>query len=484
MECCPLPTSGPGTKRPRNAQEQGLMTPSRGVLALLLVLVASSLLVVSERRSWRPSLTHALLVAAALRLAMFLVAKDTAPYDLLNDFRIAGENVLHHRDPTLNSRPRGWNYLPTYGFVLAGTVAVEQLTGLPWLWVSRVLPMVADLGVVALVFTLTGGEKRGLRAFQYACTPIVIFVSAVHGQMEPLCLLFALGAFLALRSRARHRVLVAGALIGLAISVKTWPALFLPALLLGLSTWRDRLRLLVGAGAVGLALLLTMPLTVGTPVHALPRIAATIVGYSPAGGTWGWSSVVFLFFPYTDESFETSTLWAVLGRVGSITALIAIAAATWWWRRADPIVLAGVSASAFQVTTVGHGVQYLAWPVPFTTLTLTRLQPFLQAAIGLWAWWGYVGGGSGLLPASWGTWPYRLWPVSSLVLVVLIVMALPWKQRRAVGQGPDLPGRPPRDAEDGSPFRRGTGRSSRRGETVRDVPMDRRGPDTRLRPGP
>src|SRR3954451_21740953 len=137
-------------RSPRNqaTQEQGLMTPSRGVLALLLVLVASSLLVVSERRSWRPSLTHALLVAAALRLAMFLIAKDTPPYHLLNDFRIPGENVLQQRDPTLTTPPRGWNYLPTYGFVLAGTVAVEQMTGLPWLWVSRGLPMGVDLGVV------------------------------------------------------------------------------------------------------------------------------------------------------------------------------------------------------------------------------------------------------------------------------------------------------------------------------------------------
>src|SRR4051794_10396765 len=197
--------SGPGTPRNQATQEQGLMTPSRGVLALLLVLLASSLLVVSERRSWRPSLTHALLAAAALRLAMFLIAKDTAPYDLLNDFRIAGENVLHHRDPTLNSRPRGWNYLPTYGFVLAGTVAVEQLTGLPWLWVSRVLPMVADLGVVALVFTLTGGEKRGLPGFPYAGTPIVVFVRAVPRPMGTLCLLFSPRAFLPLRCPAPHR---------------------------------------------------------------------------------------------------------------------------------------------------------------------------------------------------------------------------------------------------------------------------------------
>ena len=402
------------------------------MLALLLVVVASGLLVVSGRRNWRPTLTQALLVAAALRLAMFVIAKDISPFDLVHDFRIAGENVLHHRDPTLHSRPRGWSYLPTYGFLLAGMVAVQDLTGLPWQWVARFLPIAFDLGVVALVCALAGRERGGLRAFQYACTPIAIFVSALHGQMEPLCLLLALGAFLALRSRA---VLVAGALIGLAISVKTWPVLFLPALLLGLSTWRDRVRLLLAAAAVGLALLLTMPLTVGTPVRELPRIVAAVAGYSSAGGTWGWSAVVFLVRPYTYESFETSTFWAAVDRAGSIATLIAVAVAVWWWRRAHPIAIAAVSASVFQVTTAGHGAQYLDWPAPFTTLTATRLQPLLQVAIGVWAWWGYVALGAGLFPAAWGAWPSNAWQLSSLLLIVLILLALPWQQRRAAGPG-------------------------------------------------
>jgi hypothetical protein len=309
------------------------VTPLLGWLALLLVVVASGLLVLSERGNWRPSLRDALLVAACLRLAMFLLAHDVAPYDLVNDFRIAGEKVLAHQDPTLNARPRGWNYLPTYGFLLAGMVATGEITGLPWLWVSRVLPIAFDLGVTALVYVLAGRDKGGLRAFQYACMPIAIFVSAVHGQMEPLCLLFAVGAFVALRRGDGARAVLAGVLIGLAISVKTWPVLFLPALLLALPSWAARLRMLLAAASVGLVLLLTMPLTVGTPFDQLPRVVAAIAGYSPAGGTWGWSSVLFVYFPYDAASFETSTFWAVVGRIGSVAALLAAAVAVWWWRR-------------------------------------------------------------------------------------------------------------------------------------------------------
>jgi hypothetical protein len=404
------------------------MTPSLAALALMLVVWASSLLVLSWRRDWRPSLSDALLVAVGFRLAMFIIAKDLAPFDLLNDFRLAGQNILEHQDPTLNSRERGWSYLPTYGFLLAGMVTIEELTGLPWLSVSRVLPIVCDLGVVVVVYALADEEKRGLRAFQYACTPIAIFVSAVHGQMEPLCLLLALTAFLALR-RFPPRVVLAGILIGLAISVKTWPVLFLPALLIPLPNWRSRVQLLLSAAGVGVGLLLIMPLTVGTPVHELPDVVQTIVGYSPAGGTWGWSAVIFAFFPYTDSTVAESVLWTTLGRVGSVATLIAVTAAIWWWRRANPIVVAGVTASAFQITTAGHGAQYLQWAAPFTTIAPTRRHFSLHVAIGVWAWWGYIVRLGGLVPASWGQWPDHAWRISSLVLIVLIVRAMPWRHR-------------------------------------------------------
>jgi hypothetical protein len=410
------------------------MSWSLALSALTLVVVAGGLLVVSERLGWRPSLTTALLVALVLRLAMFAIAWDRVlPYDLMLDFRVAGENVLEHQDLMLNARERGWNYLPTYGFVMAGAVSVQELTGLPWVVVARIPAIGFDLGVVAVVHALADKEKAGLRALQYACTPIAVLVSAVHGQMEPLCLLLALGAFLALRSRPR--VVLAGVLIGLAISVKTWPALFLPALLLALPGWAARARMLAGAAAVGLVLLLTQPLTVGSPVRQLPATVARILSYHAPGGSWGWSSVVYAYSPYTAENYEDSTLWGIVGQVGSLLTLLAIVAAIWWWRRADPLVVAGVTASTFQIATAGHGAQYLTWPAPFMVLRPTRLVPLLQFGIGIWAWCAYFFAGGGLVPAEWSSWFVYAWQMSSLLLVVLFVLALPWRQRRRPAEG-------------------------------------------------
>ena len=68
---------------------------------------------------------------------------------------------------------------------------------------------------------------------------------------------------------------------------------------------------------------------------------------------------MFVYSPYTDESYEDSTVWGTVGVIGSVLTLLAVAAAIWWWRRADPLVVASVSASAFQISTAGHGAQYL-----------------------------------------------------------------------------------------------------------------------------
>jgi hypothetical protein len=95
-------------------------------------------------------------------------------------------------------------------------------------------------------------------------------------------------------------VLVAGSLLALSERRDWRPTMttallvavaFLPALLLGLSTWRDRVRLLAGTTAVGLTLLLTMPVTVGTPARELPYIVSTIAGAPFAGSEQGAAGV-------------------------------------------------------------------------------------------------------------------------------------------------------------------------------------------------
>jgi hypothetical protein len=101
-----------------------LLNPVQCAAALLLLAIGAALMLLAQRRNWRPSLAAAIYTALVLRLVMLAFTYRIQPYDLANDFRIAGFNVLHHRDPILHSRQSGWGYLPVYAFVLAGAYSM------------------------------------------------------------------------------------------------------------------------------------------------------------------------------------------------------------------------------------------------------------------------------------------------------------------------------------------------------------------------
>ncbi|MCO6006787.1 DUF2029 domain-containing protein [Actinoallomurus purpureus] len=358
------------------------------------------------------------------------IGGDFKPYDLNIDFHRAGINVLNHRDPILNAPQTGWNYLPTYAIFLAGNVFIERHFGVPWMMISRVGPILFDLGVVVLVGLLAGRKHAPAARFQYATNPLIIMVAAIHGQMEPLCLLFAVGSFVLIRrdgpDLTGRRVLLAGVLIALAISVKTWPALFIPALLIGLPDWRRRCRLLAAMSGALIVLFVTMPLTVGTPVRQLPKVMSVMLGYHPIVGTFGWSSVVMWLHPVPTAKLLHDPFSAAIGSVGSLLTLVAIAAAVWWWRRAHPVDIAMVSASTFQLVTASHGVQYLSWAMPFATARPTRWTGLMGMALSVYAAFGYY---VMTLVRNWrqlAPWYY----MASLLVIPVIALALPWGRRQ------------------------------------------------------
>ena len=135
------------------------LTPLGCAAALLLLAIGAALMVIAQRRNWRPSLSIAIFAAVVLRLAMLFLAYRTQPYDLVNDFRAAGAAVLHHRDPILNNRQNGWGSLPVYAFVLAGADWAGLHLHVSWLIIARLPAILCDVGVVVLV----GAVARGCR---------------------------------------------------------------------------------------------------------------------------------------------------------------------------------------------------------------------------------------------------------------------------------------------------------------------------------
>src|ERR1700744_4875077 len=201
------------------------------VLDLVLLALGVALMLVAQRRNWRPSLLVTLVVAAVLRILTLVLTYKVSPYDLANDFWASGYATLHHHDPILNNRTNGWGSLPTYTFVLAGAAWTVVHLHWSWLVVARIPALLCDLGVVVVVgalVTAAGGsrDQAALRRFQYACNPIAILVSSVHGQLEPACLLLAFSAMVVVMRGGpgilARRAVAGGVLLGFAISTQTW----------------------------------------------------------------------------------------------------------------------------------------------------------------------------------------------------------------------------------------------------------------------
>jgi hypothetical protein len=410
----------------------GQLSPGQCVAALLLLVVGVALMLVAQRRDWRPSLAIAIYTAVVLRMAMLALAYRTQPYDLVNDFWTAGFDVLHHQDPILNNRQNGWGSLPVYAFVLAGALWTTMHLHVSWLIIARIPAILSDVGVVVLVGVLAraGGERAALRRFQYACNPLAILVSSVHGQAEPFCFLFVLAAFAVILRAGPHvsgRLAgTAGILFGLGIAAQTWPAVFAPALLLAVPSWRRRAQFAAGAAGVLALLFVSLPVTVGTPVAKLPYLATQFFETRPSFGNWGWSGVWLTVHP-TRLPVWADPLWLNAGSIGTKVAVIGALLAVWWWRRAHPLDVATATTTVLLALTPSFGNQYLVWQAPSATARPARLSLPLQIVLGAYAAIFY-------LPMQMLT--YNNWLIAndvmmfvSLGVIVFMIAALPWRRR-------------------------------------------------------
>ena len=411
----------------------GQLNPGQCAAALLLLVIGVALMLIAQRRDWRPSMAVAIYVALVLRLAMLALAWRVQPYDLANDFKTAGLDVLHHQDPILNNRQNGWGSLPPYAFVLAGAYWAVVHLHVNWLIIARVPAILSDLGVVVLVGVLAGatGERAALRRFQYACSPLAILISSVHGQAEPFCFLFCLGAFaVILRAGPQvsgRRAAVAGVLFGVAVAAQTWPLVFGPALLLALPAWRRRAQFTAGAAALVALLFVTLPLTVGTPVGKLPYIATQFLETRPSFGNWGWSGVWLAVHP-TKLPVWQDPLWLNAGSIGTKIAIVGALLAVWWWRRGHPLDIATATTTTLLALTPSFGNQYLTWQAPSAIARPARLSILLQIVLGAYAAIFY-------LPMMMLTQPNwvkanNVMMFVSLFVIAFMIAALPWSRRR------------------------------------------------------
>jgi hypothetical protein len=397
----------------------------------IILVTGVVLAIVAQWKGWRPSLPVILAVGIAFRVAiMAMSAADSwQPVDYERSFYPAGQAVLERRDPVLEGN-HGWHFLPMIPYAYALLLWI----GIPWEVAGRLVTVVCDIILIPLVGRLAGGEKASLRAFQYACNPLAILVASVHGQVEPVSLVFAVAAFIVARNARTERpvrnAILAGLLMGLALCAKSWPIWLVPGMLLFLPDLRARAYAFFSTGVPPIFFFVTLPIGAGTEISQLPEVVRIIGSVRPIIGEWGWTAIA------VDGNW---TLDADLARIGQYMIYGTLLVVLILWRKADPIDLATAMLLAFMVVTPRLGAQYLMWFMPFLVARPTRFAWPAILGCSLWAGLGYM-----YLTQSPELWAalHSPWAKSSVILLPILVAAMPWDRRKAP-EDPRRPGKEP-----------------------------------------
>jgi hypothetical protein len=368
--------------------------------------------------SWRSALGLAALavLVRAVPAALFYGTSDVLAWEWLGQLLLNGENFYATR---LHNWPPLWVYLAS------GLWLLHAASGLPFSFLVKLPPIAADACISVLLYR--AGLRRGwsrqaaiLAGVAYALHPVAILVSGYHGQFDSLMLAPAVLAWYGWEFwTGRRRLVGSGLALGLGVWFKAVPLLFLPVFLPRLASWRERW--VFGGLAVGPALIGTLPYLFLWPLDVIENFVA----YSSWFGQWGypvaWMVVEFaqlgrVPWPVPDPNFISPPLRMMLyhGRWLLAGALVA----TWWYsyRRAfDALAAILATLTVFYFTTVGFGLQYVLWIVPFALVAREGwLWPYSVAATALLVL-AYVMGPDAYLP------PPIEWPTMRLHLREFIV---------------------------------------------------------------
>ena len=273
---------------------------------------------------------------------------------------------------------------------LEGWGALADFSGLPLRFWLRFTCAVADAGSLALLLrmlTSRRARQTQIALALFAVCPISILVSGFHANTDPILIFFVLVAIYLIVSR--RPAWLAGAALGMAMSVKIVPVLLVPAALLALPGTRRRIDFLAGAGAVVLAG--SLPVLVAAP----ELVITSVLGYGSQSGPWGFSLLALASL----HSPHLAWFHDLYARYGKILCVGLVLVASWWPHpRSLPdalIMRAGFLMFLLLSLTPGFGVQYLVWLVPWVVARGVRptLIYYLAGGALLCAYYTHAAGG-------------------------------------------------------------------------------------------
>lgn len=215
----------------------------------------------------------------------------------------------------------------------------------------RVSCAFADLGSLFVVWNirkqLPGLGIRPVHVLLMTLSPVSVEISGFHGNTDPIMIFFAVLAVYCVESK--RPAWIAGAIMGIAMSIKIVPVIFIPAAVFCLPGMKARVQFCI-------ATLSVFALSGAPVIFSSPAlIIGKLVGYNSLPGIWGFSQVGMLLGK--EVGFSKQAL---------LVAIVGLSAGMAFSRpRLSLFVQCGLIASTFLFFTPGFGVQYLTWLVPW-----------------------------------------------------------------------------------------------------------------------
>lgn len=308
----------------------------------------------------------AIVIGAALRFYLIFFTQGTSDVELWEE-NARGVHDLglinyYHAEPTANHPP------PIFEFE-AALYAAATKTNIPFRFLLRAPFAIVDAGTTFFLLTLLPASRyRFVAAATYWLNPLSIIFSAYHGNTDSavgFLLLFCIWCL------ARHKIAIAGISAGAGLWIKVAGILAIPALLLFLREWRQRMIFLVAFGLTALAgylpALIKDPDAIWTGVFGYHGIALQTTAGVPV---WGLRVLFFSLMAPLDKwplafqlplEFAVQNSWQI-----AILLLLTVA----WFRRSRRSVRA-LCATLASTYLMINGIsdnwsfQYFAWGLPF-----------------------------------------------------------------------------------------------------------------------
>jgi 4-amino-4-deoxy-L-arabinose transferase-like glycosyltransferase len=317
--------------------------------------------------TWADGLVIALLLGGALVVRLIPLAFGIESTDILL-YRQQAIPVVQAKNVyavTHNVFP----YAPVSMFYPALCLELSWILGIPFHVVVKLFAILADVGIVWVLYTMGGklfGRWTALSAaVLYALNPVSILVSSFHGNIMPLVVLLMVTAYLLFRVDPDKNLVVSGLILGLATGWRSFPILLLPFFLAFIDRKAKKLRF---AACVVVPVVLSMiPFAW---VDAQPMLHE-ILTYSGWGIHHGPFAIVrgFHLLSIGQITWENPPGWTPWMFFSKFVFLALYGIAAVFARRIG--LLNGILVTFFLFDVVYSGVasQYLIWTVPFLLLT-------------------------------------------------------------------------------------------------------------------